>query len=65
MSARRIGRAMSTPRRAALLAVLFGPAVARADGGPFGLGMLIGSPVGISAKLSLTPLHALDVAIGA
>jgi hypothetical protein len=38
--------------------------VARAEGGPFGLGIILGSPTGLSAKLYLNRNHAVDAAIG-
>ncbi len=41
------------------------PCAARADGGPFGLGLIIGSPTGISLKYYLGgSSHAIDGAIG-
>jgi len=39
-------------------------AKARADGGPFGLGIIIGSPTGVSAKLYLNQQNAVDAALG-
>jgi hypothetical protein len=40
------------------------PGVARADGGPFGLGVMVGSPTGLSAKLYMGRRNALDFALG-
>ena len=42
--------------------VLFTPAVF-ADRGPFGLGIILGEPTGISAKLWLGDSHAVDGAV--
>jgi hypothetical protein len=61
---------MTRARRltAALLVALFIALVgapARADGGPFGLGLILGSPTGISGKLYFGKRNALDFAIGA
>lgn len=50
--------------RTALLVALAGtPTSARADGGPFGLGIILGEPSGLSAKLFLDARHALDFAL--
>src|SRR5262245_25005036 len=50
----------------ALAAVLLAaPATARAGGGPFGLGLIIGSPTGLSGKVYFTKMNALDFAVGA
>jgi hypothetical protein len=38
---------------------------ARAQGGPFGLGLIIGSPTGLSGKLYLDRRNAIDFALGA
>jgi hypothetical protein len=47
-----------------VIAVFFGrPADAVADGGPFGLGIILGEPSGLSAKLFLDARHALDFAL--
>jgi hypothetical protein len=49
----------------AALLVLATPRPARADGGPFGLGLIIGSPTGISGKYYLGGTgEAIDFAIG-
>jgi hypothetical protein len=40
-------------------------AEARAQGGPFGLGLIIGSPTGLSGKLYLDRRNAIDFALGA
>ena len=45
-----------------LALVLFTPAVF-ADGGPFGLGIILGEPTGISLKLWLGDNHAVDGAV--
>ena len=39
-------------------------APARAEGGPFGLGLILGSPTGVSAKLYLNKRNAIDFALG-
>ena len=44
-------------------AVAAAPAPARADGGPFGLGIILGEPTGLSAKLFLSGQHAVDGAL--
>src|SRR5262245_21090070 len=56
--------------RVATLAVLLflvwvAPVTAHAGGGPFGLGLIIGSPTGISGKVYFNKQNALDFAIGA
>jgi len=38
---------------------------ARAGGGPFGLGLIIGSPTGISGKVYFNKMNALDFGVGA
>jgi hypothetical protein len=51
----------------AFLVMVLGAAVggvARADGGPFGLGLILGSPTGISGKLYFNRQNALDFAVG-
>lgn len=51
-------------RLLALVTAWFGlPDTARADGGPFGLGIILGEPSGLSAKLFLDARHALDFAL--
>ena len=45
-----------------LAMVSLSPAVF-ADGGPFGLGIILGEPTGISAKLWLGDTHAVDAAV--
>jgi len=48
----------------ALLAVFIGrPTEGVADVGPFGLGLILGEPSGLSAKLFLDARHALDFAL--
>jgi hypothetical protein len=37
---------------------------ARADGGPFGLGLILGSPTGVSGKLYFNRQNAIDFAVG-
>jgi hypothetical protein len=51
---------------AVLVAALSAPRLARAQGGNFGLGIIIGSPTGLSAKYYLTEGkgHAIDAALG-
>lgn len=47
--------------RAALLGLLLAaPAAAQADNGPFGLGIVLGEPSGLSAKLFVNPRHAFQ-----
>jgi hypothetical protein len=46
------------------LSALAAGARARADGGPFGLGLIVGSPTGISGKLYFNRQNALDFAVG-
>src|SRR5688572_23975347 len=45
--------------------ILLAPLRARAAGGPFGLGLIIGSPTGLSGKLYLNRQNAIDFALGA
>jgi hypothetical protein len=40
------------------------PAVARADGGPFGLGIIVGNPTGITGAYKLGGNTAIDAAVG-
>lgn len=40
------------------------PRAAEAAGGPFGLGILLGSPTGISGKYFFAPQHAMDFCLG-
>lgn len=47
----------------ALLALLPAEAEAR-KGGPFGLGLMIGDPSGLSAKYTLDRTHAVDFGLG-
>ena len=47
-----------------LCGALFTSAEARAEGGPFGLGVIIGSPTGASIKLYLNRENAIDAALG-
>jgi hypothetical protein len=57
-------------RRASLLPVLAAltlatpRSAAAAEGGPFGLGIILGSPTGITLKLRLTENHAFQLAAG-
>ncbi|TVQ97986.1 MAG: hypothetical protein EA403_14580 [Spirochaetaceae bacterium] len=46
----------------ALLALVLAAPAAFADRGPFGLGIILGEPTGISAKLWLGDAHAIDAA---
>jgi hypothetical protein len=63
---------MRTFASAVLLAVFLAlglgvgaPRLARADAGNFGLGLIVGSPTGLSAKLYLASRgHAIDAAVG-
>lgn len=49
----------------ALAALVVGtPALAAAEGRPFGLGLILGSPTGISAKAYIAKGHAIDAALG-
>src|SRR5688572_28336210 len=48
----------------ALCGALLASSSARAEGGPFGLGVIVGSPTGVSAKLYLNRTNAIDGAIG-
>ncbi len=63
-------RAMhARPGFASLLVALLGsliwaPSGARADGGPFGLGLILGSPTGLSGKVYFNKMNALDFAVG-
>lgn len=56
---------LSTPAASALTAALLAlsPAPAAADGGPFGAGIILGEPSGLSLKLFLDARHALDAAL--
>jgi hypothetical protein len=45
-------------------ALALAPRRAAAEGGPFGLGLILGSPTGFSAKLYLNRRNALDFALG-
>jgi hypothetical protein len=40
------------------------PRAARAEGGNFGLGLIIGSPTGVSLKYYISKGHAIDAAVG-
>jgi hypothetical protein len=48
----------------AFLLALSAPRPARAEGGNFGLGLIIGSPTGVSLKYYFSKGHAVDGAIG-
>lgn len=48
----------------ALAVLLASPRPASADGGPFGLGVVLGTPTGASAKLYLDEATAVDAAVG-
>lgn len=55
------------PRRSSVLlavAIAAMPAVAYADGGPFGLGIILGQPTGITGEYRLGDHNAIDGAIG-
>jgi hypothetical protein len=52
------------PRIAALM-LLAMTSTASAQGGPFGLGIIIGSPTGLSGKLYFNRQNAIDFAVGA
>jgi len=41
-----------------------GASSARAEGGPFGLGLILGSPTGIDGKIYFNKQNALDFAVG-
>ncbi|MEJ7597622.1 MAG: hypothetical protein WKG01_06905 [Kofleriaceae bacterium] len=41
-----------------------GPATARAEGGPFGLGIILGTPSGVTGEYRLSAKTAIDGAIG-
>jgi hypothetical protein len=47
-----------------LLVVAGAARSARAEGGPFGIGVIIGSPTGVSMKLYLDRQNAIDAAVG-
>jgi hypothetical protein len=46
------------------LGILFASAPAHAEGGPFGLGLVVGTPSGLTIEYKLTPRTAIDAAIG-
>jgi hypothetical protein len=53
-------------RRAAgilALGLVGAPAAARAAGGPFGLGIILGEPTGLSAKYFISGRNAIDAAL--
>jgi len=56
-------RAMFRILSAVAVLGMFG-GVAHADGGPFGLGLILGSPTGIAGKLYFNKQNALDFAVG-
>jgi hypothetical protein len=58
MQARAIGLALA----AIVLAVA--PRSSRAEGGDFGLGLILGSPSGLCGKLYVADTHAVDFAVG-
>ena len=47
-----------------VLACLGSPSSARAEGGNFGLGVVIGTPTGVAGKWYLADSHAIDFAVG-
>ena len=47
-----------------LALVMLGAGTARAEGGPFGLGLVVGQPTGLTGELKLTEHTALDGAVG-
>jgi hypothetical protein len=49
---------------ALLLLCLVAAGTARAEGGPFGLGLIVGSPTGLSGKVYFNKANALDFAVG-
>ena len=57
--------AWASPGRVTLFvaALMTAPFVARAEGGPFGAGIILGEPSGLSLKLFLDRRHAIDAAI--
>jgi hypothetical protein len=44
--------------------LFIGERSARAEGGPFGLGLILGSPTGLSGKVYLSRKNAIDFAVG-
>lgn len=46
------------------LVVVLAVSSARAEGGPFGLGLILGSPTGIDGKIYFNKQNALDFAVG-
>ncbi len=59
---------MTALRRAVVLVLLLAltaaAAPARAAGGPFGLGLILGSPTGVSGKVYFNRSNAIDFAVG-
>jgi hypothetical protein len=57
-----------SPRLAASFMLTLGLAAAmptaRAEGGPFGLGLIVGSPTGLSGKVYFNKMNALDFGVG-
>jgi hypothetical protein len=48
----------------ALALVGTGSGTARAEGGPFGLGIVLGTPTGVTGAYRLSPKTAIDAAVG-
>lgn len=60
----RLDRILALTLIFALPTLLAAPRRASAEGGPFGLGLILGSPTGLSAKLYLNRRNAIDFALG-
>lgn len=56
--------AVLAPVLALVLALVFAPAPARADGGPFGLGIVLGEPTGITGLYRFGDRTAVDISLG-
>jgi hypothetical protein len=57
------GRRRALSALFALAAVAAVPSAARADGGPFGLGIILGEPTGITGKVWTGGRHAFDFGV--